>query len=464
MVRFSPKLKKFLLLGTVILLGCDVSMLFASPTAQSSTSTQANPQLQQLQTQVQAQIQALQNQPANAVATSSSSALSDTVGANVANQILSNQKPQNNILPPSPYNQTPEPATALPTPQATSTQPPPSVLQNIQQQQLANQSLGKTNPDAIAQSPFSQQIPLPSASQNTLPPPGISGNVPDIGTAIPTTGSGAAISTTTASPSAVSTVSDADISDAAFSAMVKNALPMSPDQIQKLRSVYMASQFAASSSPIAPPRPTATSQFVDLSPGATPPVIRLAQGFVTSLVFVDSTGAPWPIASYDVGNPSAFNIQWDKTSNTLMVQSTVLYNYGNLAVRLRGLDTPVMLTLIPGQKAVDYRVDLRVQGLGPNHQPLVMNTLPASTDSDLLNVLDGVPPPNSTVLSVEGGDCQAWSSGDKMYVRTRLNILSPGWVSTLSSADGMHAYEMQPTPMLLVSQNGEVLQLKVEGF
>jgi intracellular multiplication protein IcmK len=148
----------------------------------------------------------------------------------------------------------------------------------------------------------------------------------------------------------------------------------------------------------------------------------------------------------------------------MMVQSTALYTYGNLAVKLRNLNTPVMLTLIPGQKAVDYRVDLRIQGLGPDAKPLTMSALPASTSSDLLNVLDGVPPSNSQSLTVEGGDCQAWLSGSTMYVRTRLNILSPGWVATLSSADGMHAYEMQPTPMLLVSQNGEVLQLKVEGF
>ena len=43
-------------------------------------------------------------------------------------------------------------------------------------------------------------------------------------------------------------------------------------------------------------------------PGATPPAIRLAQGYVSSLVFVDSTGAPWPIASFDIGDPKG--CQW----------------------------------------------------------------------------------------------------------------------------------------------------------
>ena len=294
--------------------------------------------------------------------------------------------------------------------------------------------------------------PAPTTSVASAPPPPSSATVP------------AGKPNAPAQPPAPN-FTPAQLNDAAFSATVDATLPMSPDQIQKLRSLYQASQYAASSTPDTPPRPTATSLFVDLSPGATPPVIRLSQGFITSLVFLDSTGAPWPIEAYDVGNPQAFNIQWDKTTNTMMVQSLTMYNYGNLAVRLRGLPTPIMLTLIPGQKAVDYRVDLRVQGYGPNAQALPSgNGLPNSADPSLLGVLDGVPPDGSRLLSITGGVAQAWISGSNLYVRTRLDVISPGWIGTMSSADGMHAYVMQPTPVLLVSQNGRVQQLRVEGF
>ncbi len=164
---------------------------------------------------------------------------------------------------------------------------------------------------------------------------------------------------------------DSDISQSAFNSMVNTALPMTPDQIHRLKQLFTATQYAQAAPPGIPPRPVATSQIVNLAPGATPPVIRLAQGFVTSLVFIDSTGAPWPIDSYSIGDPQRFNIQWNKTDNTLMIQALSLYNYGNLAVRLKGLVTPVMLTLIPGQKDIDYRVDLRIQGLGPNAVPCV---------------------------------------------------------------------------------------------
>ncbi len=259
---------------------------------------------------------------------------------------------------------------------------------------------------------------------------------------------------------------DSDVIDnKAFDETARTIYPLNPDQIIRLKQLYQTNEFAQASPAGTPPKPTATSQFVNLSPGSTPPVIRLSQGFVSSLVFLDSTGAPWPISAYDLGDPSAFNIQWDKTSNTLMIQALKLYNYGNLAVRLKGLNTPVMLTLIPGQKAVDYRVDLRIQGLGPNATAMPMEEgLPSAANDILLHILDGVPPSGSQRLIVSGGDARAWLSHEKMYVRTNLTVLSPGWIASMTSADGTHAYEMQKSPVLLVSWHGKVMQLKVEGL
>ena len=255
------------------------------------------------------------------------------------------------------------------------------------------------------------------------------------------------------------------IDERAFDALKQQLFPLTNSQIRRLKEMYHSSEYAQAAPAGTPPKPTATSQFVNLSPGSTPPVIRLSQGFVSSLVFLDSTGAPWPISAYDLGDPAAFNIQWDKTSNTLMIQSNKLYTYGNLAVRLTGLNTPVMLTLIPGQKAVDYRVDLRVQGYGPNAKSMPLEEgLPPSASDVLLHVLDGVPPAGSSRLVVSGGDARAWLLDDKMFVRTNLTILSPGWIGSMTSADGMHAYEMQKSPVLLVSWHGKVMQLKIEGL
>lgn len=264
---------------------------------------------------------------------------------------------------------------------------------------------------------------------------------------------------------AIPTFTEQDISDNAFKNVTQATLPMSSEQIQRLRQLFSQSQAAAATLPTTPPKPVATSQLVSLAPGATPPVIRLAQGFISSLVFVDSTGAPWPIEAYDLGNPSAFNVQWNKVDNTLMIQSIALYTFGNIAVKLRGLVTPVMLTLIPGQQAVDYRVDLRVQGLGPNANALPSGDgLPPATSNILLSVLDGVPPAGSSLLKLAGAEGQAWLFDNKLYIRTHLTLLSPAWLAMMTSADGTKAYEMSRTPTLLASDRGKVVQLKVEGL
>lgn len=259
-------------------------------------------------------------------------------------------------------------------------------------------------------------------------------------------------------------VSVQSLNKAAFGSMAQTMLPMSPEQIKHLRELFNQTQAAAATTPGTPPRPTISSQYVKLEPGATPTVIRLAQGYVTTLAFLDSTGQPWPVDNYDIGNPQAFNIQWDKKSNLLMIQATSLYNVGNLAVQLRGLATPVMVTLISGQKAVDYRIDLRVPGNGPNAKALLGRSLPQTADPILLNILEGVPPAGNIQLKISGGLVQAWLVNNHMYLRTRLTLISPAWIATMSSPDGMKAYEMPKTPLILGFENGQSIQLKVEGF
>jgi intracellular multiplication protein IcmK len=325
--------------------------------------------------------------------------------------------------------------------------------QNSGQQDAGQTSQGQNGHAAKTQS-NGQKAATANASNNN------NSTIPAAVPALPTTQNNTNVDTTGV------TETDAEIIERkSFQEMTQNVFPLNPEQILRLKQAYQNNEYAVTSPVGTPPKPTATSQFVNLSPGSTPPVIRLSQGFVSSLVFLDSSGAPWPIAAYDLGDPTAFNIQWDKTSNTLMIQAQKLYNYGNLAVRLKGLNTPVMLTLIPGQKAVDYRVDLRVQGYGPNAASLPMEEgIPPPASDVLLHILDGVPPAGSQRLVVNGGDARAWLSNEKMYVRTNLTVLSPGWLASMTSADGTHAYEMQKSPVLLVSWHGKVMQLKVEGL
>lgn len=243
------------------------------------------------------------------------------------------------------------------------------------------------------------------------------------------------------------------------------AFPMNPQHIIKLRQKLDETQRAQEVYPGTPPEPVSTSLIVNLSPGTTPPVVRLGLGFVSSLVFVDATGAPWQILSYDVGAPDIFNIQWDKDSNMLLIQPLRPYTYGNIAVSLKGLNTPVMLTLVPGQKVIDYRVDMRIQALGPNpNEDLLGDGLPANANSLLLNFLNGAAPDSAKPLMVHGSYTQAWVFRNKLYVRSRFKVISPSWLSSMASADGTHVYELPKAPVLLLSRHGKIVSMQLEGF
>lgn len=256
----------------------------------------------------------------------------------------------------------------------------------------------------------------------------------------------------------------ANISQEAFIETTNSVLPMTPEQIRSLHALFDESQRAASESPGVPPLPTSTAVQVRLEPGATPPIVRLSSGIVSSLVFVDSTGAPWPIKAYSIGNPKAFNIAWEPKSNLLLIQSLTVSKAGNLAVVLKGFNTPIMVTLMSGQRAVDYRVDLRVPGLGPNAKPIIEG-LPGVESPYLLDVLNGVPPPGSRKLVLPNCiSCELWVLNNLFYLRTRFTLLSPAWISKISSPDGTQAYELNQTPVLLLSEHGKVFTLYVEGL
>ncbi|MDA8561924.1 DotH/IcmK family type IV secretion protein [Gammaproteobacteria bacterium] len=251
----------------------------------------------------------------------------------------------------------------------------------------------------------------------------------------------------------------------AFNIMLKRNVPLTPRQVVRLRQLIDTSQRAAAIPANIPPKPVSSTVMVNLAPGATPPAIRLSQGYITSLVFVDSTGSPWPIASYDIGDPKKINPQWDKKSNILLIQAISPYGDSDLIIRLVGLPTPVTLQLVSGQRVVDYRTDIHVPGLGPNSKDAPTGTgLPGNANQLLLNVLDGIPPSGSKQLNVTGGDCLAWLLGDKMYLRTRFTVLSPGWIGRMVSPDGMHAYEIQQSSSVLISKYGSPTELKIEGF
>tara|TARA_Y200000002_G_C22688659_1_gene667126 strand:+ start:5573 stop:6448 length:876 start_codon:yes stop_codon:yes gene_type:complete len=271
----------------------------------------------------------------------------------------------------------------------------------------------------------------------------------------------------------MSQVPTGDMDASAFQDMKQAISPLTGKQVRELRDMYNEMSRNEAYTGSTPPKPVSSSMIVDLAPGASPPVIRLGAGYISSILFLDSTGQPWPIKAIDVGNPNLFNVQWNKSAageksgdsmlNTLLIQSKTMFKEGNIAVVLRGLNTPIMMTMIPGQKVIDYRVDVQVPKKGPNAK-VETTEISSGTNPVLLDVLNGTAPRNAKPVKFKHPNVQGWKIGKMLYVRSKDTILSPGWFATMSAADGtMHAYEMPMTTSILLFDDGQVKKIVTEG-
>lgn len=260
--------------------------------------------------------------------------------------------------------------------------------------------------------------------------------------------------------------------DEDFIKALKEKYPLSSEQIRTFKERADIDDWDKSEQ-ISVPKPLISTMTANLEPGTTPTVIKIATGYVTSLVFVDETGAPWPIAGYAVGDKSAFQINWDKSTNIMFIETKKKYASTNLILQMADLNVPVLFTVVSDQNEVFYRLDIRVPSRGPNAKVHTYvgggagnnSLMPTKKDNLVMtNLLDGIPPPNSKPIQVRGGKAIAWLLNDgSLLLRTKLTVLSPNWNAIVNSSDGMHVYRLKNVPVILASENGRTLQLVMAG-
>lgn len=112
-----------------------------------------------------------------------------------------------------------------------------------------------------------------------------------------------------------------------------------------------------------------------------------------------------------------------------------------------------------------YRFDARIPEYGPEAEaPLIEGGISISAgSSDMGAVLDGVPPSGAEKMDVSGvdGRTSVYRLNNNTYVRTPLTLLSPGWLSSVSSADGMNVYKISEAPVLLLSEKGKMVRARI---
>lgn len=250
----------------------------------------------------------------------------------------------------------------------------------------------------------------------------------------------------------------------AFEGALNNIFPMTPQQIQEVMRRMNEAQDAGRAPPEPDPNPIVKIEDVPLDPGVAPPVIRVAIGYVTTVNILDVTGQPWPIQDVVVGGN--FQVTGPNDAHVLRLIPQTRFGRGNLSVRLVGLSTPITFRVESGGKEVYYRYDARITQTGPDaKQPLIDKGFTGQAgDPTLMTVLSGIAPKDAKKLGVSGADgrTRAWKINDLIYLRTPLTLLSPGWDASVRSADGTNVYVLQETPVLMLSDNGQMVRGRLE--
>lgn len=217
--------------------------------------------------------------------------------------------------------------------------------------------------------------------------------------------------------------------------------------------------------------PRISSLTVNLSPGASLPVLRTTTHQASSVMFTDNTGAPWPLAAppYN-GNADGFVVNFIPDSSVMTVQSKRQYDRGNITVYLKALAVPVIIDVNSGEasdkspsRIIDSRLDLRIPQRGPQAKRMPAGQKKIGlNDATLQAFLDGVPPKQARRLKTRGPlpDTQVWQMGDDLYIRSRSELRDE-FELTQASGDGTWLYKRSLTPELAFSQAGKTVYLSI---
>jgi intracellular multiplication protein IcmK len=266
-------------------------------------------------------------------------------------------------------------------------------------------------------------------------------------------------------------VTDTDKSKA-FEAIRQTTSPLTPEQTRELiQTLDAVEREKAKFRP--QPTPLIRSVTVDPSPGVAPPVIRLSDGNETTIVFLDGNGSPWPIRAWRNGDDRAFSVvnpfAGDNTG-TANGQTNMLniglkessYPTGSLTVFMSGIASPITFRLLARQPEVDYRIDVRLPGRSPTAAPsTIANTSGAAVTPELLDVLSSLPPNGARVVKTRETGVMVWELNGAYLVRMPHRMISPAWVAQATSADGMNAYRIPATPIIVASRDGQLIKIEV---
>ena len=255
----------------------------------------------------------------------------------------------------------------------------------------------------------------------------------------------------------------------------KALLPLGPEEIRDFRSSRDEAQAASFGG--VPPQLKNREISIGMAPGDQAPIVHLAPPFIASVVFIDTTGAPWPITSVEsagVGE-GMFAVGWDAEGkvpphNLLTVRPLTNHVAGNAVVTLQGCELPVGIVfdadsrnehgLAPGE--IDGLLTVKLWRPGPAAQrPSVGPAPEPALNPRLQQFLYDTPPEGARDVQLEPPVGKAWVFDGHLYLRTDRPLRWPAWTAQAKAPGGVAIYELPSVPSLLVSVDGQTLSILV---
>lgn len=289
--------------------------------------------------------------------------------------------------------------------------------------------------------------------------------------AVGANGAGAA-GTIAATPPRIPKIGEG-VDPAVLAATYNGVKPLSASQIKdvnrRLDGVIAAENYRN----LPPAKPVTSVTKVSLAPGASIPVLRVAPGKNSTLVITDSTGAPWPVLEVMCGAETFSCVEpvAGTRTNMVVVNSNSIGGETNISIFLAGANAPLILTMVSDQAVSDYRMDLVVQAAGPNatRAEVRSNVASINTNTQLQELLQGITPSGLSALSVRGSlsdSVQAWSdaSGSRTYLRTTMQLVSPGALQVGRLVDGAYGYIIPRSEVVTFASHGKLYDVMLGGF
>lgn len=249
------------------------------------------------------------------------------------------------------------------------------------------------------------------------------------------------------------------------------SVPMDSDEIRRFLTELLKRNQAANENYTgrSPAKPVTSVESLDLSPGATPPVVRVAMGQGAVISFADAAGRPWAIADDINFNAAAYEVKL--IAPHLYTVKLNKPAAANITVVLKDLPRPIVITALPATDEADYLKEFTVprfiDGVAPPSVVTAVNSGGLALNApELLNYLYRTPPKEAKALGVLGmPGVMAWqNSQTTMVVRTSGLLVIPAWMRRHSSTDGVSVYEIPLSPVVTIAQDGMQHRLSVNGF